>query len=102
MHGATGLEDVWAFNWCGSAVLGGYLLDAYGFQVSFALTAGLQLVSWAVLLPLLPVVPREESRLAAATQEGVPSAAAVAAETVAVAGEPVTSELAQPLLTADV
>ena len=80
-------------------MLGGYLLDAYGFRVSFALTAGLQLVSWAFLLPLLPVVPREEGRPAADEQGAAPSAAALAAETVAVASEP---ELAQPLLAADV
>ena len=78
-------------------MLGGYLLDAYGFRVSFALTGGLQGVAWAVLLLLLPVVPREERRQVAAAVEQDPaqSAVAVAAETAAMASEP---ELVQPLL----
>lgn len=75
------------------------MLDAYGFRVSFALTAILQLVSWAFLLLLLPVVPTEVSRPAVVDQGAAPSVATVAAETKALASD---SELAQPLLTADV
>ncbi len=94
----AGLADVWTFNWCGSAVLGGYLLDWYGFRVSFAITAFFQLLAWALLLLLLPVVPRHEgsTAIAAAAQPAQPSA--VAAEAVATASEP---ELAEPLLAAE-
>ena len=94
----AGLADVWTFNWCGSAVLGGYLLDWYGFRVSFAITALFQILAWALLLLLLPVVPRHEggTTSAAAAQPAQPSAAA--AEAVATASVP---ELAEPLLAAE-
>ena len=87
---------MWTFNWCGSAVVGGYLLDWYGFRVSFALTALFQIIGWALLLLLLPVVPAQEggaTPAAAAPQQAAQSAA----EAVAGSSEP---ELVQPLLAA--
>ena len=89
---------MWTFNWCGSAVLGGYLLDWYGFRVSFALTAVIQMAAWSLLLLLLPVVPTKEGTAAepGASQPAIPIA--VAAEAVTVASEP---ELAEPLLAAE-
>ena len=94
----TGLADVWTFNWCGSAVLGGYLLDWYGFRVNFGITALLHAVGWSMLLLLLPVVPPQESQSAAAATEQPVAQSAAAAEAAAVANEP---ELAQPLLAAE-
>ena len=93
----AGLADVWTFNWCGSAVVGGYLLDWYGFRVSFALTALFQLIGWALLLLLLPVVPRHEGSEATAAVAPPEHTSAAAAEAVVAATEP---ELAQPLLAA--
>ena len=94
---AIGLADVWTFNWCGSAVLGGYLLDWYGFRVSFALTTIFQTMAWSLLLLLLPVVPAQEGA-AAAPASAQPPGPSVAAEAVVVANEP---ELAEPLLAAE-
>ena len=94
----AGLADVWTFNWCGSAVLGGYLLDWYGFRVSFALTAMLQALAWSLMLLLLPVVPAQEGAAAAARAAQPAAQSSAAAEAVVVATEP---ELAEPLLAAD-
>ena len=38
----SSLESVLGFGWSGSAVAGGFLLDAYGFQVTFVSTAIIQ------------------------------------------------------------
>ena len=53
----TSMGSLSKVSWSGSAVLGGYLIDAYGFQAAFALTAGLQFAGWLVRLPLLWLVP---------------------------------------------
>ena len=94
----VGLADVWTFNWCGSAVLGGYLLDWYGFRVSFALTAVFQITAWALLLLLLPVVPAQEGSGPAAAAAQPAQQSAAAAEAVGVNSVP---ELVQPLLAAE-
>ena len=36
------LNSVLAFGWCGSAVLGGFLLDAFDFDLTFLVTAFFQ------------------------------------------------------------
>lgn len=36
------LNSVLAFGWCGSAVLGGFLLDAFDFDLTFLITAFFQ------------------------------------------------------------
>ncbi|KNC81356.1 hypothetical protein SARC_06316 [Sphaeroforma arctica JP610] len=54
------LESLSAFGWSGSAVLGGILVDSYGFDIAFHATATVQLIAWSPLLLLLPLVAREE------------------------------------------
>lgn len=36
------LDCLLAFGWCGSAVVGGFLLDRYGFDLTFIITASAQ------------------------------------------------------------
>ncbi len=79
-------------------MLGGYLLDKYGFRVNFALTAMVQTVAWSLLLLLLPVVPVREGATAATMVAQPVAQGAVAAEAVVAANEP---ELAEPLLAAE-
>ncbi|KAK9864374.1 hypothetical protein WJX84_002708 [Apatococcus fuscideae] len=47
------LESVRTFSWSGSAALGGYLVEVYGFQHTFLLTAVLKAAGWFPLLPAL-------------------------------------------------
>ena len=54
--------QVAAFGWCGSAVLGGYLVDKYDYSFTFALTAAVQCAAVAVWCCLIPLVPRTEGR----------------------------------------
>lgn len=35
-------ESVTSFGWSGSAALGGFLINAYGFQLTFFVTASMQ------------------------------------------------------------
>ena len=44
------------FGWSGSAVVGGFLIDSYGFRITFLITAAMQSVSLVFLVALLPVV----------------------------------------------
>jgi len=59
----------------GSSMLGGYLIDMYGFETTFLITAALQVVSIACLIPLLCLVsnetrtPRPEAAATAATDD---------------------------------
>eukprot|EP00606_Chrysophyceae_sp_TOSAG23-5_P001595 GSChrysophyteH2.ASY1.ANO1.163.1 assembled CDS len=53
------LESVNAATWSGSAVVGGYLIDRYGFAGIFAATAVLQGVTILPLLRIRHVVPLE-------------------------------------------
>jgi predicted MFS family arabinose efflux permease len=61
------LEAITSFGWSGSAALGGWLIQRHGFDVNFTVTATLQLVAWCVMLLLLPLVPRQEGGVAAAS-----------------------------------
>eukprot|EP01134_Creolimax_fragrantissima_P006947 CFRG6947T1 len=54
------LESLSAFGWSGSAVLGGILVDKYGFDIAFHATATMQLLAWLPMILLLPLVAREE------------------------------------------
>ena len=54
-------ESINRFGWSGSAVLGGHLVDLYGYRFTFLITAGLQLCSAAILSSLARVVERESS-----------------------------------------
>ena len=47
-------------GWSGSALLGGVLLDKYGFASTFCITALLQGIATCFLVPLLVLVPRKE------------------------------------------
>jgi hypothetical protein len=44
-------------------MLGGYIIDCFGFHTVFLITALVQLLSTAFLLPLLCAVPRLEADL---------------------------------------
>lgn len=46
------LDCLLAFGWCGSAVVGGFLLDKFGFDLTFIITASAQ-VSLALNVRLL-------------------------------------------------
>lgn len=54
------LESLNTFSWSGSALLGGVLIDRFGYQVTFLITAALQASSAACLLPLLLLVQAEK------------------------------------------
>ena len=54
-------DSITSFGWSGSAVLGGILVDRYGYSLTFFLTATLQVVAWLPLLLLLPLVPVEST-----------------------------------------
>ena len=55
------LDGVKILGWSGSALLGGVLLDKYGFASTFCVTAILQGIATCFLLPLLLLVPRQEN-----------------------------------------
>ena len=44
----SSLESVLGFGWSGSAVMGGFLLDHYGFEFTFTFTAIMQIVGTLV------------------------------------------------------
>jgi hypothetical protein len=60
------LESVTMATWSGSAVLGGILVDRYGFLTSNLVTASLQLVS---TVPLFCIAGREPSEKQGAADE---------------------------------
>ena len=53
------LESLNVFSWSGSALLGGILIDEFGYQKTFLITATLQGISALCLLPLLVLVQAE-------------------------------------------
>jgi MFS family permease len=54
------LESINIFSWSGSAALGGWLVDTYGYQATFLVTAALQATAAMMLTPLLAMVPIEK------------------------------------------
>ena len=56
------LESVNLFSWSGSSMIGGYVINAYGFHAAFLITAALQACSIACLTPLLCLVALEAPR----------------------------------------
>ena len=54
------LESVNLASWSGSALLGGWLSDRIHYQYTFLVTAGLQGMALACLLPLIPLVAAEK------------------------------------------
>ena len=61
--------QVSGFGWCGSAVLGGYLVDSFDYSFTFLLTALIQGSAVAIWVGLLPLVPRREQKAASSTEE---------------------------------
>ncbi len=62
----SSFEAVTSFGWSGSAALGGWLIQHYGFGMNFYITATMQLAAWSVMLLLMPLVPRQEGGVASA------------------------------------
>jgi len=74
------LESVNAATWSGSALIGGYLIDQYGFLGQFLTTSFMQFVALLPLLCIAHLVPPEKPKLdaksalaVAASGEGVKS-----------------------------
>lgn len=69
------LESVSTFGWCGSSVLGGYLVDHQGYTAAFFVTAVIQTGAVAIWVLLLYMVPKKEMRAHAAHErnEAAPS-----------------------------
>jgi len=57
------LDSVTRFGWSGSAVLGGYIIDKWGYGASFLATAITQAVSATILFVLLPILPDGDTEL---------------------------------------
>lgn len=57
------LESIAQFGWCGSAALGGYLADRYGYGYTFIITACVQGSAIGIWSFLLPAVPRVEQKV---------------------------------------
>lgn len=55
------LEGLTVFSWSGSAVIGGYLIDAYGYRYCFKLTAIVYFAGLLVEMLLLPITHRSEA-----------------------------------------
>lgn len=55
------LESISQFGWCGSAALGGWLGDRFGYSYTFLITAMIQGAAVLLMCTLLPVVPRREA-----------------------------------------
>jgi len=55
----SSLQTITQFGWSGSAMLGGWLLDHYGFEITFIITASLQLAGTLLMSTLLGAVARE-------------------------------------------
>ena len=96
------LESVNLFSWSGSSILGGHLITMYGFNTAFFITAVLQAVSIACLLPLLPIVHAEtSSRVRAARAPSGEAAARVVVHSVSVAPLVASDTAASGCLQAD-
>lgn len=55
------LEGLTVFSWSGSAVIGGYLIDAYGYRYCFFLTSIVYFVGLLVEMLLLPITHKIEA-----------------------------------------
>ncbi|PRW58602.1 MFS general substrate transporter [Chlorella sorokiniana] len=51
------VDSVRSFSWSGSAALGGFLIQRYGFQTTFLITAAIKAAAFAPLIVLLAYVP---------------------------------------------
>eukprot|EP00994_Dinema_validum_P008063 NODE_706_length_1406_cov_95.630803_g521_i0.p1 GENE.NODE_706_length_1406_cov_95.630803_g521_i0~~NODE_706_length_1406_cov_95.630803_g521_i0.p1 ORF type:complete len:448 (+),score=118.81 NODE_706_length_1406_cov_95.630803_g521_i0:61-1344(+) len=57
------VASVASFGWCGSAAVGGVLVDAHGYGITFLITACVQCAGALLLLPLIGIVPLEKQPL---------------------------------------
>ena len=64
------LESITRVGWSGSAMVGGVIVNRFGFGWSFGLTAGMQFLAWCIRCTLLPLVPRREADAAAGGSSG--------------------------------
>ena len=55
------IDGILIFGWSGSALLGGVLIDRYGFDVTFCITATMQAIGTCFTVPLLFLVPIKEA-----------------------------------------
>ena len=76
------IDSITMFGWSGSAVIGGYLVDAYGYGVTFAATAALQFTGTLLFALILPLVPPEKKAKASACCGGASEANATRARDV--------------------
>ncbi|KAK9916421.1 hypothetical protein WJX75_002413 [Coccomyxa subellipsoidea] len=60
------LDSLFVFSWSGSAAFGGFMIAKWGFGAAFLITAVMQLLAWAILLPLVWLVPHSMPKPAAA------------------------------------
>ena len=49
------LESLTSFTWCGSAAVGGVLVDRFGYRFTFVITGGLYLAATCILALLIPL-----------------------------------------------
>ena len=55
------LDSIGMFGWCGSAAVGGWLADRYGYVFTFLITAGVQATATIIQSYLVCIVPRSEA-----------------------------------------
>lgn len=53
------VDSVTKFGWSGSAFIGGFLIDKYGYGYTFLITATLQFIGYSLLFPLIYIIPPE-------------------------------------------
>lgn len=53
----NGLDSIRSFSWSGSAALGGFLIERFGFRHTFVATAIIKGAAFLPLFPLLAFVP---------------------------------------------
>ncbi|BDA40768.1 probableE424 Na(+), Li(+), K(+)/H(+) antiporter at N-terminal half [Coccomyxa sp. Obi] len=74
------LDSLFVFSWSGSAAFGGFMIAKWGFGAAFLITAILQLVAWAILVPLIWLVPRSMTKPPTSVQQMAPPTGGVEAE----------------------
>ena len=55
-------EAVNTFGWSGSAAIGGFIIQHYGYSIMFIITAAMQILAATILLSIAPLVHLEGSR----------------------------------------
>jgi len=53
-------ESISSMTWSGSAVLGGYLMDAHDYRYAFVITAYIYSLAFCMRIPMLWLVPKKE------------------------------------------